>query len=62
MEKLYYSRKDIAQITGMPIRKVIYVIEKHKIKPKCTVYANEGGKKYLYTRVALKRVKELLNL
>jgi hypothetical protein len=59
-EKMFYSRKEIAEMLCVPTRKVTYITERYKIKPKTHACANHGGKKNLYTLAAVKKIKEIL--
>lgn len=59
-DKIFYSRREIAEELNVPIRRVTYITERYKIKPKTHACANHGGKKNLYTLAAVKKIKEIL--
>ncbi len=60
INKLYLSRKEIAEMLNVSERKIIYITEKYKINPAMQTYANRGGKKNLYTLAAVEKIKRII--
>lgn len=60
-DKLYFSRKEIAEMLNVSERKIINITTKHKIRPRMQVYANNcGGRKNLYSLSAIEKIKRII--
>lgn len=60
-DKLFYSRKEIAEMLNVSVGKIIRITTEYDIKPRMQTYANNcGGRKNLYSLRAIEKIKRII--